>query len=84
MRFRSGTLRRPANFIDINGEGFQRMVVSAAEYRQYAAECLALSERLSNPLDKARLIQMAQDFLSMAEKRDFLSMAEKEERSMKE
>ena len=45
------------------------MVVSAAEYRQYAAECLALSERLSNPLDKARLIQMAQDFLSMAEKR---------------
>ena len=51
------------------------MVVSAAEYRQYAAECLALSERLSNPLDKARLIQMAQDFLSMAEK---------EERSMKE
>ena len=65
MRFRSGTLRRPANFIDINGEGFQRMVVSAAEYRQYAAECLALSERLSNPLDKARLIQMAQDFLSM-------------------
>ena len=69
------------------------MVVSAAEYRQYAAECLALSERLSNPLDKARLIQMAQDFLSMAEKRDFLSIAEKrdflstaekEERSMKE
>jgi hypothetical protein len=37
----------------------------------YAAECLALSERLSNPLDKARLIQMAQDFLSIAEKPGF-------------
>ena len=46
------------------------MASSATEYRQYAAECLALSERVANPLDKARLIQMAQDFLNMAKKED--------------
>jgi hypothetical protein len=51
------------------------MASSATEHRQYAAECVALSERVANPLDKARLIQMAQDFLEMAKK---------EERSTKE
>jgi hypothetical protein len=43
---------------------------SAADYRRYAAECIALSERVSNPLDKARLIDMAQEFLKLADKRE--------------
>jgi hypothetical protein len=40
---------------------------SAADYRRYAAECIALSERVSN---KARLIDMAQEFLKLADKRE--------------
>jgi hypothetical protein len=43
---------------------------SAAEYRRYAAECLALADRLSDPDDKARLIAMAQAFLELANKQE--------------
>jgi hypothetical protein len=42
----------------------------AAEYRRYAAECIALSERVSNLVDKARLIDMAQAFLGLADKQE--------------
>ncbi len=45
---------------------------SADEYRRYAAECMALAERLTHPSDKSRLIQMAQAFLDLADKRDKL------------
>jgi hypothetical protein len=38
--------------------------------RRNAAECLDLVERLANPDDKARLIEMAQNFLKMAEQQD--------------
>ena len=44
----------------------------AEEYRQHAAECLALSKRVNNPNDKARLVQIAQAFLELAERRDVL------------
>jgi hypothetical protein len=47
-------------------------VSTAGEYRRYAAECWALAERLSDPTDKSRLIQMAQAFLELADKRDKL------------
>ena len=43
-------------------------MATSAEYREYAAQSLALAERVSNPLDRARLIEMAQDFLQMAKK----------------
>jgi len=43
-------------------------VSSANECRLYAAECLELAERVSNPEDKARLIQMAQAFFELANK----------------
>ena len=46
------------------------MASSAAKFREYAAECVALADRVSNPLDKARLIEMAQEFLKMAEKQE--------------
>ncbi len=40
----------------------------AAEYRLHAAECLALAERVSDPNDKARLIEIAQKFFELATK----------------
>jgi hypothetical protein len=52
-------------------EGFPR-VSTADEYRRYAAECWALAERAPDTADKARLIQMAQAFLELAERRDRL------------
>jgi hypothetical protein len=45
---------------------------TAEEYRRYAAECMALAERLTDHTDKSRLIQMAQAFLDLADKRDKL------------
>jgi hypothetical protein len=41
---------------------------SAEDYRQYAAECLALAKRSQNPDDKARLLQMAQAWRELAAK----------------
>jgi hypothetical protein len=48
------------------------LITTAEEYRQYAAECMALADRLTNPNDKARLVQMAQAFLDLADRRDVL------------
>jgi hypothetical protein len=47
------------------------MSSTAADYRRYAAECLVLAERVSTTLDKARLIDMAQEFLKMADKKEY-------------
>lgn len=44
-------------------------MTSAKDYRRYAAECMALADRMTNPTDKARLVTMAQDFIELAEKR---------------
>jgi len=44
-------------------------MTSAKDYRRYAAECMALAERMSDPSDKSRLVQMAQAFMELAEKR---------------
>ena len=46
------------------------LMSSANDYRRYAAECLALAERLSDSADKARLVQMAQAFLDLANKQE--------------
>lgn len=45
-------------------------MASAEDYRRYAAECLALAERVSHPNDRARLLEMAQAFNAMAAKAD--------------
>jgi hypothetical protein len=45
---------------------------TADEYRRYAAECMALAERLAESADKSHLVIMAQAFLELAEKRDKL------------
>jgi hypothetical protein len=47
-------------------------MTTADDYRRYAAECMALADRLADAADKSRLIQMAQAFLDLAEKRDKL------------
>ena len=56
------------NFMRISGGDFR--MTSSEDYRRYAAECLGLAERMSNADDKARLIEMAQNFLKMAEQQD--------------
>ena len=40
----------------------------AEQYRLHAAECLEPAERLSDPADKTRLIEIAQKFFEMASK----------------
>jgi hypothetical protein len=45
-------------------------MASVDEYLQYAEQCLALAARSSNPADKARLLQMAQAWRDLFEKRD--------------
>lgn len=46
----------------------------ADEYRRYAAECMALAERVVDSADKSHLVIMAQAFLELAEKRDKLEI----------
>jgi hypothetical protein len=40
----------------------------AADYRRYAADCLALAQRAQNPDDRARLLDMANAFNQLAAK----------------
>ena len=49
--------------------GGRATLSTADEYRRYAAECMALAERVADPADKARLVQMAQAFLELADRR---------------
>jgi hypothetical protein len=42
----------------------------ADDYRSHAEECVALAQRTSDPIDKARLLQMAQAWRDLARKRD--------------
>lgn len=41
----------------------------AKDYRRLATECMALADRMNDPSDKSRLVQMAQAFLELAERR---------------
>ena len=45
-------------------------MASVDEYLQYAGQCLALAAKSANPADKARLLQMAQAWRDLSEKRD--------------
>jgi hypothetical protein len=50
-------------------EGYPRMA-SVDEYLQYAKQCVALAAKSSNAADRARLLQMAQAWRDLSEKRD--------------
>jgi len=41
---------------------------SSVDYHRYAAECVRLAQRVSDPMDKARLLDMAETFRELAEK----------------
>ena len=45
-------------------------MASFYEFRRYSLNCLAFAESVSNPEDKARLIEMAQAFLELAIKQE--------------
>ena len=45
-------------------------MASSDDYRRYSANCLAFAENVSNPDDKVRLIEMAQEFLELAMKQE--------------
>jgi hypothetical protein len=40
----------------------------AERYRGYAAECVRLAQLSSNPADKALLVEMAENWIRMAER----------------
>ena len=45
-------------------------MASVDDYQRYAEQCVALAAKSSNPADKARLLQMAQAWRDLSEKRD--------------
>ena len=45
-------------------------MASVDDYLRYAKQCVALASKSSNPADKARLLQMAQAWRDLSEKRD--------------
>jgi hypothetical protein len=45
-------------------------MASSYDLRRYSGNCLAFAENVSNPGDKARLIEMAQEFLELAIKQE--------------
>jgi hypothetical protein len=52
------------------------MAAADDDYLGNAAECLALAQRTTDPNDKARLLQMAQAWRELAQKRESLSKKE--------
>jgi hypothetical protein len=46
-------------------------MASVDEYLQYAKQCVALAAKSSNAADRARLLQMAQAWRDLSEKRNY-------------
>jgi hypothetical protein len=44
-----------------------RIDMSGEQYREYAAECVRLANEVQDASHKARLLQMAQDWIRLAE-----------------
>jgi hypothetical protein len=44
-----------------------RIDMSGEQYREYAAECVRLASEVQDASHKARLLQMAQDWIRLAE-----------------
>jgi hypothetical protein len=45
-------------------------MASVEDYLKFAEQCIALAAKSSNPADKARLLQMAQAWRGLSEKRN--------------
>ena len=45
-------------------------MATADDFRRFSANCFTFAERISDPADKARLIEMAQKFLELAWKQE--------------
>lgn len=43
---------------------------SVVDYRRYAAECVRLAQRVEDPMDKARLLDMAETFRELADRHE--------------
>jgi hypothetical protein len=56
-------------FTAASGEG-RLPPFSVVGYRRYTAECVRLAQRIADPLDKARLLDMAETFRALAEKNE--------------
>ena len=41
---------------------------SVVDYRRYAAECVRLAQRVEDPMDKVRLLDMAETFRELADR----------------
>ncbi len=54
-------------------------MASADDYRRYAAECVALAQRMSDPAEKTALLQMAQAWHELAEMREARAAKERKE-----
>ena len=50
---------------------------SPDDFRRYAAECLALAQRMSDSADKAHMLQMAQAWRDLAEKLESKNAADR-------
>lgn len=53
----------------VKPRGIPRMA-SAEDFRRYAAECVALAQRMSDPADKAHMMRMAQAWRDLADRID--------------
>ena len=51
----------------------------ANDFRRYAAECVALAQQMSDPADKAHMLQMAQAWRELAEKQEAKAATERKE-----
>lgn len=45
-------------------------MATSDEYRRFARECLALAEKATDPMDRVRLLAMAQAWRNLADKKD--------------
>jgi hypothetical protein len=65
-----------ATFIAGSGEGCVSPF-SAVDYRRYAAECIRLAQQVSDTVDKARLLDMAETLRELAEKTETKNFSRK-------
>ena len=50
---------------------------SVIDYRRYAAECVRLAQRVDDPDDKARMLDMAETFRELADKYESINTGSK-------
>jgi hypothetical protein len=58
--------------------GAKTLMGQAENHRRYAAECLRLAQRCSNPAEKSLLVQMAETWRRLAEQADARALIEEQ------